>query len=242
MVRRAVEVHTRPPRAGAVHLEDHLVQNAFLSIGKTDPLHQQFLTLMAKIETHARIVFRAIRCPVRKEDAVQDCIALAWKWFLRLQERGRDINQFPMVFVFLVVKAVASGRRLTGMLRVKDVLSERCQRKHGFNVEALPTSTRISVEVLVAKPRGQEMQDAFEERLQDNGTTPVPDQVAFRIDWPSFFTTLPTRDQRMAEFLPLGHNAKQAAEKFGLSAGRITQLRQRWCKEWLCFQNEPALA
>jgi transposase len=42
----------------------------------------------------------------------------------------------------------------------------------------------------------------------------------------------------MAEFLSLGHSAKQAAEKFNLSAGRITQLRQRWCKEWLCFQGD----
>lgn len=214
------------------------MQNALSSLRKTDPFHQPFLNLMPKIETHARIIFRDIRCPVRREDAVQECIALAWKWFLRLKERGKDINQFPMVFVFLVVKAVASGRRLTGMLRMKDVLSERCQRKHGFNVEALPMSTCVSVEVLVAKPRGQEMQDAFEERLQDNGTTPVPDQVAFRMDWPSFFTTLTTRDQKMAEFLSLGHSAKQAAEKFGLSAGRITQLRQRWCQDWLCFQTD----
>ena len=45
------------------------------------------------------------------------------------------------------------------------------------------------------------MQDAFEERLQDNRTTPVPDQVAFRVDWPQFFTSLTTRDQQMAEFL-----------------------------------------
>ena len=218
------------------------MQTAFSSLDTTEPLHRHFLRLMPRIETHARIVFRDMHCPVRKEDAVQECIALAWKWFLRLQERGKDIDQFPMVFVFLVVKAVASGRRLTGMLRVKDVLSERCQRKHGFIVEALPTSTRISVEVLVAKPRGQEMQDAFEERLKDNDLTPVPDQVAFRMDWPSFFTTLTTRDQKMAEFLSLGHNAKQAAEKFGLSAGRITQLRQRWCKEWLCFQSDAVLA
>ena len=218
------------------------MQTPFSSVSTTDPVHQQFLSLMPRIETHARIIFRDIRCSVHKEDAVQESIALAWKWFLRLQERGRDINQFPMVFVFLVVKAVASGRRLTGMLRAKDVLSERCQRKRGFRVEALPMSTCVSVEVLLGKPRGQEMQDAFEERLKDDGSTPVPDQVAFRMDWPSFFTTLTTRDQRMAEFLSLGHSAKQAAEKFGLSAGRITQLRQRWCKDWRCFQDDVAFA
>src|SRR5471030_2755861 len=100
------------------------MQTAFSSFCSTDPLHQQFLALMPRIETHARIAFRDILCSVRKEDAVQECSALAWKWFLRLHERGRDINQFPMVFVSFVVKAVASGRRLTGMLRINDVLSE----------------------------------------------------------------------------------------------------------------------
>jgi hypothetical protein len=31
---------------------------------------------------------------------------------------------------------------------------------------------------------------------------------------------------------------KRVIEKFGLSAGRITQLRQRWCQDWLCFQTD----
>ena len=57
--------------------------------------------------------------------------------------------------------------------------------------------------------------------------TPVPDQVQFRLDWPRFFATLSGRDRRLAAFLALGHSGRQAAGRFGLSPGRVTQLRQR---------------
>src|SRR5438128_641801 len=105
-----------------------------------------------------------------------------WSWFLRLHERGKDIRRFTMVFVFLVVKAVKSGRRLAGMAKAKDILNERCQRKHGFKVETLSTSAGSSFASRHTKPHSQEMQ-IFEERLQDNQITPIPDQVAFRMDW-----------------------------------------------------------
>jgi len=50
-------------------------------------------------------------------------------------------------------------------------------------------------------------------------------------------TTLTDRDRRLAEFLSLGHSGKHVAHKFGISPGRVTQLRQQWCKEWQIFQD-----
>jgi hypothetical protein len=60
------------------------------------------------------------------------------------------------------------------------------QRRHGFTVETLPSSSRASHKQLYAVPNGQELHDAFEERLRDNTTTPVPDQVQFRVEWLRF--------------------------------------------------------
>jgi hypothetical protein len=203
-------------------------------------LHDQFLRLVPRIERHARFIFRQIPCAVRREDAIQECRALAWKWFVRLHERGKNIDEFAAHFVALVSKAVKSGRRLTGMVKLKDVMSERCQAKRGFTVESLQ-STQNSIEQRRARPSGQKLQDAFEEHLTDNATTPVPEQVAFRLDWPSFFSTLTQRDRRLAEFLALGNIGKHAAAKFNLSPGRVTQLRQRWCQEWRCFEEDDVL-
>jgi hypothetical protein len=142
-----------------------------------DVLHARFLRLLPKIETHARIVFRGVRCPVQQEDRVQECVALAWKWFLSLSEHGKDIFDFPMAFASLVARAVRCGRKLCGQERAGDVLSFVAQRRHGFRVERLPASTRSPHEQLYADPHGQALLDAFEDRLRDNTLTPVPEQV-----------------------------------------------------------------
>src|SRR5262249_59235024 len=95
-----------------------------------------------------------------------------------------------------------------------------------------PASTRSPHEHLYADPHGQALLDALEERLRDNTVTPPPDAAAFRVDWPLFLRGLTRRDRDLALFLSLGHSGKAAAAKFGLSPGRVTQLRQRWCREW----------
>ena len=48
-----------------------------------DALHQGFLAILPRVELHARVFFRHLKCPHRKEDAVQEVVAISWKWFLR---------------------------------------------------------------------------------------------------------------------------------------------------------------
>ena len=106
----------------------------------------------------------------------------------------------PLFFAALAtfaVRAVSCGRRLARMERPRDVLSERAQRLHGFTVQSLPISTRVPRENLYAKPHGQQMQDAYEERLKDNLVTPIPDQVQFRVDFPAWLKTLTGRERRL---------------------------------------------
>jgi hypothetical protein len=42
-------------------------------------LHDAFLALVPKLETHARIQFRHIECPGKRADKIAETIALAWK-------------------------------------------------------------------------------------------------------------------------------------------------------------------
>jgi hypothetical protein len=201
-------------------------------------LHARFLRLLPKIEGHARIFFRGIKCPVKKEDKGQECVALGWGWFLRLAEQGKDVFAFPAAFAALVARAVKCGRRLCGQERSRDVFSPLAQQRRGFRVELLPATTRSPHDSLYSDPHGQAVHDAFEERLRDNAVTPPPDAAAFRIDWPQFLCGLPARDREMALFLSLGNSGKAAAAKFGVSPGRVTQLRQQWCREWRLCQGE----
>src|SRR6266576_1447088 len=137
-----VPLHDRP-RVGAVSQEvaPMIASTRSVNASTASQLHAAFLVLLPKLQTHAAVYFRDVRCPDQKADKLAECEALAWKWFLRLHEQGKDIHQFLMAFIFLVARAVKSGRRACGMERADDVLSPVAQRRHSFTVEALPSST-----------------------------------------------------------------------------------------------------
>jgi hypothetical protein len=144
-----------------------------------------------------------------------------------------------MVFAFLVAKAVKSGRRVCGMEKAKDVLSEVAQRHHSFTVEALPSSTSATFDTLYAAPHGQALQDAWEERLRDNTVTPPPDAAAFRIDFRAWRTTRTERDRRVLDDLMLGERTCDVSEKYGLTPGRVSQLRRDFHQDWEQFCAMP---
>src|SRR4029077_15661571 len=76
--------------------------------------------------------------------------------------------------------------------------------------------------------KGQQALDAYEERLADNTVSPPPEAAAVRIHFPRFLADLSPRDRELAMYLSLGHGGKRAAARFGVSAGRVSQLRRRW--------------
>jgi hypothetical protein len=201
-------------------------------------LHAQYLALLPRIETHARIYFRHIRCPNAKADLLQEMRALAWQWLVRLDRRGKDVNDFVAGFVTLLARAVNSGRQLTGQAKAKDVLNPRTQRRHGFTVEPLPASLGASFERLYASPHGQGLHDAFEERLQDNLITPVPDQVQFRIDWPAWLGTLTSRERRLIRAMACNERTSDLSRQFEVSRARISQLRREFHDAWEDFCGE----
>jgi len=242
---RFVFPHTAAPAKGAVSTEVApltTIPNSHSTSPAGNGLHHAFLELLPRLQTHAEISFRHVRCPQARAEKIAEAVALAWRWFLRLKEQGRDVNQFIVTFCRLVVRAVRSGRKITSMHKSKDVLNELAQQRFGFKVERLPASNSCPHESLYSDVSGQEKHDAYEERLQENMVTPIPEQVAFRLDWPRFLASLTRRDQEMAHFLSLGNSNKHASRKFGLTPGRVTQLRQQWLREWKLFEEPESVA
>ena len=185
-------------------------------------LHAHFLSILPRIELHGRVYFRHLRCPHKKEDLIAEMVALCWKWFVRLAERGRDATRFPSALATYAAKAVRSGRRLTGMERAKDVLSPLAQQRRGFAVGKLPACSTLNGSPL-------------EEALRDNTRSPVDEQVAFRLDFPAWLRTLARRDRRLVEGMALGHRTLDLALRFRLSAGRVSQLRREFKRGWERF-------
>ena len=202
-----------------------------------DPLHARFLAILPRVELHGRIYFRHLR-PHQKADAIQEMRALAWKWFLGLHQQGRDPADFLKAFTTLLARAVNSGRRLAGMAKAKDVMNPATQRRHGFTVEPLPSSSAAGHEHLYAEVRGQRLHDAYEERLRDNTITPVPDQVQFRIDWPAWLARLTGRERRIIEAMARNARTLDLSRRFELSPGRISQLRREFHDGWRRFCGE----
>ena len=190
--------------------------------------HAHFLSVLPRVETHARIRFRHLRCPGRRDDAVAEVVAVCWRWYLRLLERGKDVGEFASSFADYAVRHVRSGRRLCGQEKAKDVFSPLAQARHGFEVEALARATRTGREEVYAAPHGQGTQDAFEERLRDDAVTPPPDQAAFRIDWPLFLATLSGRDRDIIRDMACDLGTGELAHKHEVSPGRISQLRREF--------------
>jgi len=201
-------------------------------------LQARFLALVPRIEAHAAIYFRHIPCADRKADKINECVALAWRWFLRLHERGKDIASFTMVFIFLVARAVKCGRRICGLEKSGEVLNPRAQQRHGFKVASLLCSTGNSHERLSSAPHGQHKQGDYEEALKDNSITPVPDQVVFRLDFPEWCKTLTDRDRRLVYTLMTGERTQDVAARFGLTPGRISQKRLAFYQDWQNFTRD----
>ena len=201
-------------------------------------LHAAFLTILPRIELHARLYFRGLRCPQRRDDAVAEAVALAWRWFVRLVERGKDPLSFPTVLAAYAARAVRCGRRVCGQGSGKDVLSALARQRHGFAVEGLPNSVRAAHDERYGVAGGQRRQDAWEERLRDNTQTPVPEQVAFRLDFPAWLDSLTPRERRLVGEMANNERTLDLSRRFNVSPARISQLRRELHADWRRFLGD----
>ena len=85
-------------------------------------------------------------------------------------------------------------------------------------------------------------ENAWQEAVvEDTRTTPVPDIVAFRVDFSDWLKSLRRRDRRIAESLALGNRTGDVAKRFKVSAGRVSQLRRELAESLRAFVgDEPA--
>jgi len=185
-------------------------------------LQAAFLDALSRILRVARFRFRHIQCFDSREDAICETTALCWLWYISLVRKGRQPAEFMSALARYAVRAVSSGRRACGQERANDVLSRRCQRSRQLCVSRLPK---------VFIPH----ENVFEDALCDNTQTPVPDQVQFRCDFPTWKQRLPFKKQQLVDGLALGHRTKDLAAEFELSEGRLSQLRKEFAADYAAF-------
>jgi hypothetical protein len=81
----------------------------------------------------------------------------------------------------------------------------------------------------------QDQYGNWKERLTDNHSTPIPDQVHFRIEFPRWLQAQTPRNRQIVETLLLGYTTAEVAKRFRISSGRLSQLRREFYESWNQF-------
>lgn len=189
--------------------------------------HNNFMAMLPAIETHAKIAFRQLAAEAR-EEAIQETVCNACCTYARLVELNKTDLAFPSALARFGVAQVKDGREVGGKLNCRDVSSDYCQQKKNLLVERLD--------------RFDSEQDAWEEILVEDRHAGPAETAITRIDFSSWLQLLPHRLRKIAAFLAKGEATKNAARKFRVSPGRISQIRKERFLAWHRFQGEePAL-
>ena len=186
-----------------------------------------FLSILPDIKQHAEFAIKRWR-PEAKEDAVQEVIANAAVAFARLVELGKVDLAYPQVLARFAIAQFHDWRRVGSRNRINEVLSFHAQRNRNFVVE------RIS--------RFDKETGMWIDAVVEDSRTPVPDQVAFRIDFPEWLSTQSPRTRKIAEELALGRTVGEVVRRFHVSSGRISQSGRDLHDSWREFQGEAETA
>ncbi len=174
-------------------------------------------SVLPRVEAHGRLYFRHVRCQHRKQELLAEMAALSWRWYVRLVRRGKDVLKFVGRLAVFAARAISSGRRVCGRERARDAMSQSAQRNRGFAVA------------------GARLGGPLAEALQDNTVSPVPDQVAFRLDFPAWRHTRSERDRRVIDCMMTGESTTMLARLFGISQARISQMRREFHDDWRAY-------
>ena len=185
--------------------------------------HDDFVLLIPVIREHARFSFRKNR-PEEKEELIEECLANAFRAYVRLMELGKEAMIYPTVLAKYAVRQVRSGRKVGGCLNSNDILSRYAQLRRNITIKRLD--------------RYDPEEKAWKEAVIEDPETPIPEQVAFRVDFPTWLKQYQAPKRRVAEALALGYTTNEASKRFNVTAGRISQLRGEFEKSWGEFQGE----
>jgi hypothetical protein len=189
--------------------------------------HPRFLEMLPKIRRFAQLAFRA-EDPAEKEELVAEVTANAFVAFARLVERGKEDAAHPTPLAMFAVRQVRSGRRVGGRLNCRDVSSRHVQVAKGLVVERIDQFD------------GQD--NEWRETLIEDKKAGPAETAAARIDVADWFKSLGRQKRKIAKSLARGEATSTVAHMYGLSAGRISQLRDELRRSWHQFQREPVAA
>ena len=177
-----------------------------------------FVEMLPEIQQKLRLAFCRLE-PEASEDAIEEGVVHSLLAYARLHDQGRAEAATASSLAWYSSRHVKRGRPAAGRMNGEDPLSRYAQISHGIEVERQPGNW---IDTLVEDKRAS-----------------VSDQVAAKLDVGAWFATLTKRMKEIAKDLAFGCSTSEVAEKHGVTAGRISQLRRVLEESWAAFQQEP---
>ena len=179
---------------------------------------QHFLALLPKIRAVAKFNFRHLRAEARDE-AIEEVVANAFVAFAKLVEQNRSHRAFGSTLGGYAVRQFRVGRRVGVRFKSTDIMAHRTRR---LRIRQLEESEELG---------------AWWTAAIANHRTPVADQAAFRIDFPSWLRMLRPHQRRVVEALAANYSTGEVARQIGVSAGRVSQMRRELHAAWEQFHT-----
>jgi hypothetical protein len=195
--------------------------------GRIPDWHQRFLSLVPAIRRVAKFRLRYVS-DSRRQELIDEIVGICCAFYARLAERGQEERAYFTTLVRFAAAHLGHGRELGSRINVRDVLGRYCQQRNQLRVERLDEF--------------DEAEEKWKEVLiEDKRATPA-DLAASRIDFAAWLETMSTVRRQLAEFLSMGETTRDAARRFALSPGRVSQIRREFQASWNAFQGQPAAA
>jgi hypothetical protein len=177
----------------------------------------RFVAMLPEIQQKLHLAFCRLD-PEAREDAIAEGVVHTLLAYLRLHEQGRAEVATPSSLAWYSSRQVKRGRPAAGRMNGKEPLSRYAQISNDIEVERLPNNW---IDAMVEDKRA-----------------PVVDQVAAKMDVVAWFVTLPKRMKEIAKDLAFGCSTSEVAKKYGVTPGRISQMRRALEESWAALQGE----
>ena len=181
-----------------------------------------FMSIMPAVQTHASVCFRKLN-PTDQEEATAEAIARACVTYANLVRQKKLDRVYAGNIATFAVKAVNSGRRVGGHQNRKDVLSPTAQKTKNITMASLsPWSTP---------------DNTWRDLLLESKRVSPADQACFNVDFHEWLKSWPERHRQIIAALAAGHRGKAVARMFGVTEGRVCQIRARYRRSWEQMQG-----
>jgi hypothetical protein len=189
--------------------------------------HHRFMAMLPALRRAACFRFRHLS-PSRKREVIDDVVGTCCAFYARLVEKGEEKRAHFSSLVTFAAAQLGQGRQIGNHLSSKDVSSQYAQRRNGFQVERLDQFDASD--------------DEWKQILIEDKNAGPAETAASRIDFAERLSTMPSLRRQIAECLATGASTSEAAERFALSPGRISQIRGELRDSWDDFHGEMVTA